>query len=319
MKSKTMVLMAIAVVCGLVASYMTSQLLSQQKKEIDVYIAAKDFNQWTPLQKPDEMFVKVTKPEKDAPQNAVRSIDELKNKVLLKAIKKDGIISREMLLDKEKSGMDAQITAGKRAISIMTRDADAVGGFIMPGTYVDVIYTKKPTTPTGKPVSVFVLQNALVRAVGLLTNKPEDKIGMPVANVTLELDPKQALDLMNYKDLPLTFVLRSFGDDKEIEVDEAAVEKATPPPPPPPAALAAKIPGMKPKGDSRTMTTFNGQAWVVEVFEKVNGVWTITQRISSTAPQGDPSEKKPTEKPKAKPKVEGTEKVPEGEPAPMDK
>jgi len=49
MKSKTMILMVVAVVCGLVASYLTSQLIAQKNKKVQLVVARKAISQWTPI------------------------------------------------------------------------------------------------------------------------------------------------------------------------------------------------------------------------------------------------------------------------------
>lgn len=53
MKSKTVILMVVAVVCGLAASYMTSRLLADRNEKIKVLVAKRKFNRWTHVKNPD--------------------------------------------------------------------------------------------------------------------------------------------------------------------------------------------------------------------------------------------------------------------------
>ena len=57
MKPKTMILMVVAVVCGLAASYMTSRLLADKAtpppvNTVTVLVAKQKINAWTPIKNP---------------------------------------------------------------------------------------------------------------------------------------------------------------------------------------------------------------------------------------------------------------------------
>ena len=62
MKPKTMILMVVAVVCGLAASYMTSRLLADKGTPppvatVTVLVAKQKINAWTPIKNPEDLFV----------------------------------------------------------------------------------------------------------------------------------------------------------------------------------------------------------------------------------------------------------------------
>ena len=68
MKPKTMILMVVAVVCGLAASYMTSRLLADKTPPppaatVTVLVAKQKINAWTPIKNPEELFVAKEVPE----------------------------------------------------------------------------------------------------------------------------------------------------------------------------------------------------------------------------------------------------------------
>ena len=56
MKSKTMILMVIAIVCGLGASYMTSRLLAERNEKVIVLVPKQKLSQWTHIKEPETMF-----------------------------------------------------------------------------------------------------------------------------------------------------------------------------------------------------------------------------------------------------------------------
>lgn len=257
----------LAVLAGLIASYMTHRFLPgddekhAQKDTIEVIVAKAKLNQWTPIRKPDELFENRRILEKEAPANAVRSLDELKNKVLLKSIKKGQVITRECLLDREKAGMDAQITPNKRAFSLKAAPDTCVGGFIMPGHYVDVIHVTKKEGKT--PFACYALQNVLVRAVNQETTVPDDKISIAApVTITLELDPGQVLTLAQVLEHgTVRLALRSFGDDKRLD-DKDPLELVSPPPPPPPPVR----PPVRPNPDQPRPPDDKGAEKTVKVF-----------------------------------------------------
>ena len=71
MKPKTMILMILAIVCGLVASYMTSQLIAQNKEEVIVLKTKGKMTQWSTIRDPDTQFEEVAILKKNAPPNLV--------------------------------------------------------------------------------------------------------------------------------------------------------------------------------------------------------------------------------------------------------
>ena len=56
MKPKTMILMGVAIVFGLAASYLTSKLLATQQEKVIVLVAKEKLSRWTPLKNLDAQF-----------------------------------------------------------------------------------------------------------------------------------------------------------------------------------------------------------------------------------------------------------------------
>ncbi|SRR5229473_980819 len=222
MKSKTMILMVVAVVCGLVASYLTSQLIAQRSKEVDLVVAKKAIPQWTPIKNPEEFFEVRKWKEQDAPQNAVTDIKLLKDRVVLKDIEADKPVSETMLQDKNKVGLEGMLAPKSRGMAIVVNAASTAGGFVQPGSKVDIVHT---TRSSGGADTKMVLENVLVRAVDQQPVRPEDRASMIPTTVTLELSPEQSLKLCTYKDTgTLTLLLRPFGDTSVIEASKDPIK-----------------------------------------------------------------------------------------------
>jgi predicted Zn-dependent protease len=109
-------------------------------------------------------------------------------------------------------GLEAKITPGLRAVAVETTFSKVAGGFILPGSRVDVYYTLRSEQEGPGPKRL--LENVLARAVDIFPAKPGDKRGGLPSMVTLELTPKQARSLIAMQELGASFhfSLRPFGD-----------------------------------------------------------------------------------------------------------
>jgi pilus assembly protein CpaB len=225
MKSKTMILMVVAVVCGLVASYLTSQLIAQKNKKVLLAVAKKPVQQWSMIKNPEDMFEMREWTESDAPTGPITDLKELQGRQVLKDIEQDKPVTVSMLLDKNKAGLDALLKQGTRGVAINVNVASAVAGFIQPGSKVDIVHSMR----SGQDAKL-VLEDVLVRAVDQQPVRPEDKAAMIPTTVTLQLTPEQSLKLCGYKDSgTLTLLLRPIGDDSKLEAGKGDVAtKPTP-------------------------------------------------------------------------------------------
>jgi pilus assembly protein CpaB len=228
MKSKTMILMVVAVVCGLVASYLTSQLIAQKNAMVTVVVPRKAITQWTPIRDPEGMFEVKQWPQADAPNNPVQDLKLLKDRVCLKDLEADKPVAENMLQSKDKVGLEGMLEPKTRAMAIVVNAAATAGGFVQPGSKVDVMHTIRTGTLADTKL---VLENVLVRAVDLQPVRPEDKVGMIPQTVTLQLTPEQALKLGGFiGNGTLTLLLRPFGDTSVLSAKDAPVLPNAPDP-----------------------------------------------------------------------------------------
>jgi len=180
MKSKTMMLLGIAVVCGLAASYMTSRLLADRSEKVTVLVAKQRFAPWTPIKNAEEQFDQEERLKVEVPKSVVVKYEALKDHVLIKGLDKGEIVVAENLLSKDKGGLEVLLPQGKRAVAIRTTAEKVAGGFVLPGSRVDVYHTIRRGDREAE--SRVVLQNILVRAVDQQAMKPEDKPGVVPAS-----------------------------------------------------------------------------------------------------------------------------------------
>jgi pilus assembly protein CpaB len=239
MKSKTMILMVVAVVCGLAASYMTSRLLADRNEKVSILVAKQRLSAWTPVKNAEDMFELEEHTKNDVPKNAVTKFDSVRDQTVVRAMDKGEPLVAENLMDKTKAGLEALLPPGKRAVAVRTTAECVAGGFVMPGSRVDVIHaTRRGDKDSDSKV---VLQNILVRAVDQQAMKPDDKPGLVPATVTMEVTPAEALVLARVKDTgTLTLALRAAGDD-HIDVVETTHVAAPPLPPPPKPVELPKV------------------------------------------------------------------------------
>src|SRR4051812_4286762 len=125
MKPKTMILMAVAVVCGLGASFMTSRLLAEREVQteapppapetpkVKILVAKMNLDHGAAIKDPKDMFVEKTFNQDDAPKNGLIDSKLLKGKFLKRGLRKDDHVTVDDLMD-EKTNLLANLADGFR-------------------------------------------------------------------------------------------------------------------------------------------------------------------------------------------------------------
>jgi Flp pilus assembly protein CpaB len=281
-----MILMVVAVICGLSASYMTSRILADRNEKVTILVAKQRMAPWTPIKNPEEQFEQEERSKNEVPKNALMKFDSARDQILVRALDKGDPVVADNLMDKRNGGLEVLLPAGKRAVAVRTSAEAVAGGFVMPGSRVDVIHSVRHGDKDSD--THVVLQNILVRAVDQTATKPDDKPGLVPATVTMEVTPQQALVLARVKDSgTITLALRPMGDE-HIEPEEDALAAAAPPPPKPPeppkVVEAPKLPeppkvevAAKPEppeespADKKILTIQNGSQWLRAIFVTQDG------------------------------------------------
>jgi Flp pilus assembly protein CpaB len=138
MKQKNLVLMMVAVGCGLVAAFLTTQINAKPKVEtVEVLVAKKNLPVGTVFTKTEiPNLIERKKVPKDAlPPQFVVSEEDLFEKRLSRSTQKEEVINPGFLT---KGGV-VTLPDGKDMVSLSMSAVDAAGGFVGPGSKVDVL------------------------------------------------------------------------------------------------------------------------------------------------------------------------------------
>ena len=222
MKTQTIVILCVGaalglsclIIGGLVASYLTSQLIAQKNAKMMILVAKHNYPKGTAINNPEQMFEFREILQTDAPFGAISDLDFLKDRTLTDDIREGQTVVGTLLGDKIFLG---PLEAGKRAMAVKTK---ARGGFIFPGARVDVIHNK--TNGAQKSEGKLLLQNILVLAVDEEPPFEKKKMELVRLIVTLEVTPEEALVLVPFTGTGnFTLIRRGPGDEQKMEVDKS--------------------------------------------------------------------------------------------------
>lgn len=217
MKQKNLILMVVAVGCGLVAAFLTAQMNAKPAaaEQYDVLVAVKDLPVSTTFTK-DELktMVKWKKMPKDAlPPAYVTSEADLLEKRLTRPVRAEELFNP---LDLTKGGV-ITLPQGMDLVSLQVNIEQAVSGFVTPGSRVDILASAK----SGDTILAFpLLVNMLVIACDRVTTIPQgDGTFATINTVSMAVDRKQALliHLAKQRSCMLSLVLRHPDEKRPVE------------------------------------------------------------------------------------------------------
>lgn len=223
MKPKTMLLMVIAIGCGLAASYMTSRLLADRKQSgeenrIAVVVAKQRVSAYTQIKEPEKFFTLKEVPESAAPKKALKSLEEIKDQRLGRPMLEDEYLTADHILNKEMLGLEAELPKGTRAVTIKVDPQSVVAGFVRPNSHVDVLFTTRGGN-TADAHSEVILQNMLVLAVDQTAQRDPNQPAIMSSTVTVAAKPEEAQRLKLAASLgELSLTLRAPGDNERVRM-----------------------------------------------------------------------------------------------------
>ncbi len=201
MRTSTIVMIAFAVVFGLLAVFVAQSWLNSQaeqrmrsleanKKPVStrtIVVAAK------PLRFGQELTAaqlrEMSWPEDAMPNGAVSKITDLLaggRRVALTAIEpNEPVLNTKITGPGQRATLSAMLRDGLKAVTVRVNDVEGVGGFVLPGDRVDVSLTRQVDKSNAS--SEVVLQNARVLAIDQIADERTDKPAV-VKAVTLEVD-----------------------------------------------------------------------------------------------------------------------------------
>jgi pilus assembly protein CpaB len=230
MKPKTMILMIVAVSCGLGASYMTSRLLAERGAEtekVNVLVAKKNLNMGDVVKVPDDMFVQKQFTKGEEPRLALTEGEQLKGRVLKRSLRPGDFVTPDDLFGENDSpGLWTTLPQGYRAVGIRVNPETIAGGFAsLPHSRVDILNTVKRGDDRSN-YSEIILEDVLVLAADQSSQRDETGRAMVANVVTVALKPEDALKLELAKNVgSISLMLRKFNDKVRAEGTKLTYEK----------------------------------------------------------------------------------------------
>ena len=184
-------------------------------------------------------------PNGSAPEGAFRKIAEVEGRVAITPIGvREPVTAIKLAPEGVGGGLSAVIPEGYRAMTVKVDDIVGVSGFVMPGSYVDVVAVIVPqpqqNTQSQGPISKIVLQHIKVLASGPKIDSPENQREPTNAKaVTLQVTPEQAEKLvLAANEGKLQLVMRNYSDQESSQTkgvdkhgllhDDSAIEEPAP-------------------------------------------------------------------------------------------
>ena len=332
MKPNTMILMLVAVSCGLGASYMTSRLLAdrqQSEERVAILVAAKNLNIGDTIKVPEDMFVEKQFTKGEEPRLAFTDADKdkLKGRMLKRSLRSGDFVTPDDLHD-EKSGRGSiayDLPPGFVAVGIRVNPESIAGGFAsLPHSRVNIIWTRRGSDK--ESFSKTLLENVLVLAADTQTIRSENNGAMLANVVTVALKQDDAMKLTLAKSMgTIDLVLRRFNDTAHPDAhqvnlnslihstvggspaDENSESPGVPTVALPGAPKEATPVAAAEKGARHTLTIYNGEQLENVDFELDKSGRTLNSELRRPSPAVAPSPPAPkTDAPKTDaPKAEG--------------
>lgn len=201
MRKSTIVMVAFAVVFGLLAVFIAQawlngqaerrlRSLEAQKKPVStntIVVAAQRLPFGVELGR--EHLREVPWPSEAMPQGAFASVNDFlsagKRVVLAPVEANEPVLAIKVTGPGQRATLSALVGEGMKAVSVRVNDVEGVGGFVLPGDRVDVVLTRQ--LEKGNATTEVVLQNARVLAVDQSADDRTSKAAVAKA-VTLEVD-----------------------------------------------------------------------------------------------------------------------------------
>lgn len=201
MQKRAIVLLVLALIMGGIAVILVNTMLQREAVQRDVkpmntqpvVVASVDLKTGTRL---DALSIKTVDLPIDSLPDGVYSDSAVLlgdvAPIVLKEIRKNEVILPYKLSPQgARAGLPPRIPEDQRATTISVNEITGVAGFVLPGDYIDVIYTTSQNRSDKQPVTHTLLQNLLVLGVDQFSSEDEDKPHV-VNAVTLLVNPNEA-------------------------------------------------------------------------------------------------------------------------------
>ena len=235
MRAKSIVLLLLALGCGLVASIGITQVINRAPKEVTIregmtpiLVAMVDIPMGEPI---DSVHVKLEPwPQANVPLGALTKLSDIEDRrSRTEIIAGEPILDRKLLAKGVTSSSAAEfIPMGYRVLAVKVDKSDGAG-LIMPGDRVDVLLHIKSNKSRGisEDRTLTILQDIKVFAVGdifKLGGPDKNDISITAKTISLLVDPRQAQKLDLGTQLgKVRLVMRGLKDEKVVAAGSISV------------------------------------------------------------------------------------------------
>jgi pilus assembly protein CpaB len=233
MRPKSLILIIIAVGCGLIAATGISQVIDRRSqsssgtvKTNDIFVTLVDI----PIGKPltPQMIKLEPWPTDRIPVGAITRLEDIEGRRPKQPLYAGEPILHRKLIDKDGLGGAAEkIPKGFRVCSVKVTMDSAASGLILPGDRVDVLVFLKKGQGISQPMTKTILTDVIVFAVNERIDRDVEGDGSVIQakTVSLLVKPDQAEKLALAEELGhLTLSLRRADDDTDMESEGASLE-----------------------------------------------------------------------------------------------
>jgi pilus assembly protein CpaB len=229
MRSKSIILLVLALGCGLVASIGISQYMEARNKATDQSDRQPVFVAMADIGANEEMTAQNIKleewPKNIIPAGALTKLEEVEHKrCRMKLYAGEPILSSKLLGASDSVGAAKDIPPGYRVVHVKVDAATGSSNLILPGDRVDVIVFRQPNNNMNATAAKIVLQDIKVFAVDTQTEnafaatKTEQTEPVAAKTIAVLVTPEQAVILHAATEMggSVRLVLRNPDDNKHV-------------------------------------------------------------------------------------------------------
>jgi pilus assembly protein CpaB len=229
MRSKSIILLVLALGCGLVASIGISQYMEARHKATDQGDRQPVFVAMTDINANEEMTAQNIKleewPKNIIPAGALTKLEEVEHKrCRMKLYAGEPILSSKLLGASDAIGAAKDIPPGYRVVHVKVDAATGSSNLILPGDRVDVVVFRQPNNNMNATAAKIVLQDIKVFAVDTQTEnqfaatKSEQTEPISAKTIAVLVTPEQAVILHAATEMggSVRLVLRNPDDNMHV-------------------------------------------------------------------------------------------------------
>jgi Flp pilus assembly protein CpaB len=197
MSPKSIILLAMALGCGLVAAVGINQIMarpSDQPDTVQIVVAKREIQKGEPF-RPDDIRLQDW-PKETVPEGALDSVEKLIDKRSRSMVYAgEAIIDKKLIGKGDMTSLMGELPPGMKAIAVKVDNESGLAGMVLPGDNVDVILHAEanPSKQIFETTTKQIESNMKVMAVDDVMDRPDGKeTSVSAKTVTLLATPKQA-------------------------------------------------------------------------------------------------------------------------------